>query len=153
MRGLGTTSYFRRMKTSYRPYLSILMLTTIIATDSAYALDEDECSLMVRGCLSRPTNTRDVCFESASAAPACIGSLIGEITSKRSHFAPVAPGDEDEGPAFLGPRMVDRSCLESFDRQLELALDLGPLTAEQRRTLSSQLDRCGQEAPSNLYRP
>ena len=128
-------------------------LLTVVVTAPANAYDEDECSVMVRGCLSRPTNTRDVCFESASASPACIGSLIGEIAAKRSHFAPLLPGGEGQGPAFLGPQAVDRSCLETFDRQLEIALDLGPLTAEQRRTLSSQLDRCSQMAPSDLYRP
>lgn len=119
----------------------------------AHAADEDECSLLVRGCLSRPTETRDVCFESSSASPSCIGSLIGELAAKRSHFAPMLPRGEDEGPAFLGPQVVDGACLESFDRQLEMALDMGPLTAERRRTLSSQLDRCNQIAPSDLYRP
>lgn len=120
---------------------------------SAHAADEDECSLLVRGCLSRPTETRDICFESSSASPSCIGSQVGELAAKRSHFAPMRPRSEDEGPAFLGPQVVDGTCLESFDRQLEVALDMGPLTAEQRRTLSSQLDRCNQIAPSDLFRP
>ena len=119
----------------------------------AHAADEDDCSLLVRGCLSRPTETRDVCFESSSASPSCIGSQIGELAAKRSHFAPMLPRSADEGPAFLGPQVVDEACLESFDRQLEVALDMGPLTAERRRTLSAQLDRCNQIAPSDLYRP
>lgn len=129
------------------------LLVAVVTITPAFAADEDECSLMVRGCLSRPSNTRDVCFESASATPACIGSLVGEIAAKRSHFAPLSPGSEDEGPAFLGPQVVDKACIESFDQQLELALDQGPLNTEKRRTLSSQLDRCTQMAPSDLYRP
>ena len=126
---------------------------TFGAVLSAHAADEDECSLLVRGCLSRPTETRDVCFESSSASPSCIGSQIGELAAKRSHFAPMLPRSADEGPAFLGPQVVDRTCLENFDRQLELTLDMGPLTTERRRTLSSQLDRCNQMAPSDLFRP
>ena len=133
--------------------LLVLLSVVIGSTVTARAADEDECSLLVRGCLSRPTETRDVCFESSSASPACIGSQIGEITAKRSHFSPMLPRGEDEGPAFLGPQVVDRTCLENFDRQLELTLDMGPLTSEKRRTLSSQLDRCNQMAPSELYRP
>jgi hypothetical protein len=132
---------------------AIVLSITSAAIVPAHASDEDECSLLVRGCLSRPTETRDICFESSSASPACIGSQIGEIAAKRSHFAPMMPRDEDGGPAFLGPQAVDRTCLENFDRQLELILDMGPLTSERRRTLSSQLDRCNQMAPSDLYRP
>lgn len=133
---------------------SFLLIPLAVATVSfAHAADEDECSVLVRGCLSRPTETRDVCFESSSAAPSCIGSQVGELAAKRAHFAPMIPRSEDEGPAFLGPQVVDEACLESFDRQLEVALDMGPLSAERRRTLSSQLDRCNQMAPSDLFRP
>lgn len=141
------------MKHAHLILLAGTFAAIITTSASAVAVDEDECSLLVRGCLSRPTNTRDVCFESASASPSCIGSLIGEIAAKRSHFAPLLPEQEEQGPAFLGPQVVDRSCLETFDRQFEITLDQGPLTAEQRRTLSSQLDRCSQIAPSDLYRP
>jgi len=141
------------MKRTLYPCVAASILSALIGASTSHALDEDECSLLIRGCLSRPTSTRDVCFESASSAPACIGSLTGEIAAKRSHFAPVLPEGGDAGPGFLGPQVVDRTCLESFDRQLELALDLGPLNAEQRRTLSSKLDRCTQVAPSDLYRP
>jgi hypothetical protein len=107
---------------------------------------------MVRACLSRPTESRDVCFESASVSPVCIGSQVGEIAAKRSHFAPMVSRDE-EGPAFLGPEIVDRGCLENFDIQLGATLEMGPLTSERRDTLSSQLDRCNQMAPPDLYRP
>jgi hypothetical protein len=121
-------------------------------THAAHAFDEVQCSEMVRACLSRPADTRDVCFESASVAPACVGSQVGEIAAKRSHFAPMIPGG-DEGPAFLGPEIVDRGCLENFDLQLGTTLEMGELTSERKRSLSSQLDRCNQMAPSDLYRP
>jgi hypothetical protein len=139
----------------YKNPTTILLLLPLAISSAmtASAADEDECSLLVRGCLSRPSETRDICFESSSASPACIGSQIGEIAAKRSHFAPMLPRGENEGPAFLGPQVVDRTCLENFDRQLELTLDMGPLTSERRRTLSSQLDRCNQMAPSDLFRP
>jgi hypothetical protein len=130
---------------------SSLICGAFVAT-GAHAVDEDQCSEMVRACLSRPTETRDVCFESASVAPACIGSQVGEIAAQRSHFAPMNPG-EDEGPAFLGPEVVDRGCLENFDGALGSTLEMGPLTTERRKSLSSQLDRCNQMAPTDLYRP
>lgn len=129
---------------------SLLCVGALIHT--AHAFDEAQCSDMVRACLSRPADTRDVCFESASVAPACVGSQVGEIAAKRSHFAPMIPGG-DEGPAFLGPEIVDRGCLENFDLQLGTTLEMGELTSERKRSLSSQLDRCNQMAPSDLYRP
>lgn len=120
---------------------------------AAHAFDEDQCSQMVRGCLTRPTTARDECFEGASASPVCIGSNVGEVASKRSRFAPMIPGKEDEGPAFLGPQVVDRTCLENFDTQLGITLDLGQLSTAKRSSLSSQLDRCNQMAPTDLFRP
>jgi hypothetical protein len=107
---------------------------------------------MVRACLSRATESRDVCFESASVSPVCIGSQVGDIAAKRSHFAPMVSRDE-EGPAFLGPQVVDRECLENFDVQLGATLEIGPLTSERRDSLNAQLDRCNQMAPPDLYRP
>ena len=127
-------------------------ICTGAVTPSARAFDEDDCSQMVKACLSRQSESRDVCFESASVSPVCIGSEVGELSAKRSHFAPMIPR-EAEGPAFLGPEIVDRGCLENFDRQLEITLGMGPLTSELRDSLSSQLDRCNQIAPSDLYRP
>jgi hypothetical protein len=129
---------------------SLMGLVTLIPT--AHAFDEEQCSEMVRACLSRPTETRDLCFEGASVAPTCVGSLVGEISAKRSHFAPmIAP--REEGPAFLGPQIVDRGCLENFDIQLGTTLESGALTSERKNALSSQLDRCTQIAPPDLYRP
>ena len=93
-----------------------------------------------------------MCFESASVSPTCVGSQVGEIATKRSRFSPMMPQGE-EGPAFLGPEIVDRGCLESFDVQLGASLEMGPLTSKRRDSLSSQLDRCNQMAPPDLYRP
>lgn len=134
------------------PTLLVSMISLGTLTSPAKAFDEDDCSQMVRACLTRPAESRDVCFESASVSPVCIGSEVGEIAAKRSHFAPMIPPGE-EGPAFLGPEMVDRGCLENFDVQLGTTLEMGPLTSERRDSLSSQLDRCNQMAPSDLYRP
>jgi hypothetical protein len=133
------------------PLISSCLSLGFLATP-ARAFDEEQCSQMVRACLSRPTETRDVCFESASVSPSCVGSQTGELASKRSHFAPMIPGG-DEGPAFLGPEIVDRGCLENFDTSFGTTLEMGQLTSERKRSLSSQLDRCNQMAPSDLYRP
>ncbi len=139
-----------------RNFYSLTIISSFLSigalTPPAYAFDEEQCSQMVRACLSRPTETRDVCFESASVSPSCVGSQIGEIAAKRSHFAPMISGG-DEGPAFLGPEIVDRGCLENFDTSLGSTLEMGQLTSERKNSLSSQLDRCNQMAPSDLYRP
>ena len=119
----------------------------------AYGFDNDECSQLIRGCLTRSTTSRDLCFQSAAASPLCIGSAIGDIASQRARFSPFISEGEDEGPAFLGPQVSDRSCLDNFDLHLGITLDLGPLTPEKRESLSSQLERCSQPAPSDLYRP
>jgi len=145
----------RTYDSEMRNVIASLLFSAMCAgamTPPALAFDEDECSQMVRACLSRASESRDVCFESASVSPACIGSEVGELSAKRSHFAPMLP-PEEQGPAFLGPEIVDRGCLENFDRQLEITLGMGPLTSELRDSLSSQLDRCNQVAPSDLYRP
>jgi hypothetical protein len=152
MRFLAPSLYDRAMRKIHIISLCSSLLCGAFVPTVANAVDEEQCSEMVRACLSRPTETRDVCFESASVAPACVGSQVGEIAGKRSHFAPMNPG-ADEGPAFLGPEVVDRGCLENFDIALGSILEMGPLTSEQRRSLSSQLDRCNQMAPSDLYRP
>ena len=152
MRFLPCPLYDRGMRNIHIVTTLSSLLGGGLVAMSAYAIDEDQCSEMVKACLSRPTETRDVCFESASVAPACVGSQVGEIAAKRSHFAPMNPG-LDEGPAFLGPEVVDRGCLENFDVALGATLEMGPLTTERRKSLSSQLDRCNQMAPSDLYRP
>jgi len=107
---------------------------------------------MVSACLSRPTELRDTCFENASVSPVCVGAQAGEIAAKRSRFAPMIPRGE-EGPAFLGPEIIDRGCLDNFDMQLGSVLELGPLSSDRRHSLSTALDRCNQMAPSDLYRP
>ncbi len=140
------------MRNHFGPSLLFSALSIGALATQARAFDEEDCSQMVRACLSRPTETRDVCFESASVSPICVGSQVGEIAAKRSHFAPMVPRGE-EGPAFLGPEIVDRGCLENFDVQLGATLEMGPLTSKRRDSLSSQLDRCNQMAPSDLYRP
>lgn len=152
MRILACRFYHDDMRTHCTSplYLSALCVGFIAST--AYAVNEQGCSEMVRACLSRPTQSRDACFESASVSPLCIGSHVGEIAGKRSHFAPMVSRDE-EGPAFLGPEIVERGCLDDFDVQLGAILEMGYLTSERKDSLSSQLDRCNQIAPLDLYRP
>jgi|GEM_PF-1578927 hypothetical protein len=152
MRVIACRFYDSDMRNFYTRSLLLSTLCVGAITSQARAFDDEECSQMVRACLSRPTESRDVCFESASVSPTCIGSQVGEIAAKRSHFAPMMPQGE-EGPAFLGPEIVDRGCLGKFDAQLGSTLEIGPLTREQKDSLSSQLDRCNQMAPSELYRP
>lgn len=152
MRILACRFYHGDMGTHFTSplILSALCVGTLVST--AHAFDEQDCSQMVRACLSRSTESRDVCFESASVSPVCVGSQVGEIAAKRSHFAPMVSRNE-EGPAFLGPEIVDRGCLENFDGLLGATLEIGPLTSERRESLSSQLDQCNQMAPPDLYRP
>jgi hypothetical protein len=152
MRTLPHRFYRDEMRVSYIRSLFVSALSIGAIVSPACAFDEEGCSQLVRACLSRPAESRDVCFESASVSPLCVGSQAGEIAAQRSHFAPMAP-KEEEGPAFLGPEVIDRGCLESFDRQLGAMLELGPLNSDGRRILSSQLNRCTQIAPQDLFRP
>lgn len=135
--------------------LPLLCALTYVVSQTptlAVAYNEDECARLTRGCLARQDTKRDLCLGNTSNAPSCIGSKLGELVTSRAELAPNTAG-EDEGPAFLGPRIANRRCLEAFDKHLASALEQSPLTPESIKHLSATLGRCTEEAPSNLYQP
>jgi len=128
-------------------------LITFLPTLSSAAFEENGCERLVNGCLSRSLARRDECFNSIADSPVCVGSPLGDLVSKRARLTPSIPWGEPEGPAFLGPREFDRTCVDSFDLQLGSALSIGHLDTESGAALQSHLNRCGEPAPSELFRP
>jgi hypothetical protein len=54
-----------------------------------------------------------------------------------------------DGPAFLGPQIVDQRCLAQFDTTWSAALVNGVASQESLSSLSAALDQCAKpEAPA-----
>jgi hypothetical protein len=75
------------------------------------------------------------------------------LATKRAGVSLVVPGSEDQGPAFLGPQLVNSQCLSNFDNSWSAAMINGPISNETLGSLSAKLDRCSQVPASEVVRP
>ena len=134
-------------------YIGWIPLAATVLAIPASAFDTIECTEMARACLSRSTSAKDACFRSVSASPVCVGSEMGDLIAKRARISSAYPDSEDAGPGFLGPQILDQSCVDAFDTRLRLGLAVGTPSADDVSVLSRFLDRCVQPPSPNLYRP
>ena len=117
----------------------------------AHGFDDKECATFVRGCLVRQSAKRDLCLNQIAASPACIGSPLGSLVSARAELTPRIA--EEEGPAFLGPQLTNRPCLDDFDQRWASALATPLLPQSTLDTLTASLNRCVPEPPPSLFQP
>jgi hypothetical protein len=138
------------MGTAGRNLLRILPFVFVgLMANSPQATVTDQCEPMIKGCLSKIGEGRDECLHSLLSLPSCAASRSHDILRRRSLLAPPI----EEGPAFLGPRETNRSCVDSFDSEWQRSLTGEPSSSTSRRRLEEQLFECEQEPVSKLYRP
>ncbi|MEY4668834.1 MAG: hypothetical protein RL518_1533 [Pseudomonadota bacterium] len=123
-----------------------LLAGTFLPCSTAVA--SSSCEDLVTACFVSSPEDRDTCIQTASAASVCETSTIHTLVAKRAQFATIKQLPL-EGPAFLGPQIVDRRCLEHFDTTWSAALVKGSLSQKSVTSLSAALDECAQaDAPA-----
>jgi hypothetical protein len=123
-----------------------LTLNGILCTDSV--ANPSTCEELVTECFVAAPEVRDGCIQTASATAECERSSIHTLVSKRAQFAPIKDLPHD-GPAFLGPQIVDQRCLAQFDTRWSAALVNGTFSRESLSSLSAALDQCAKaEVPA-----
>ena len=128
------------MKYTHYLGLSIALLATAhLPLESAQA--SSTCEELVTACFVSSPGDRDECIQSASVTASCQTSTIHALVSKRVQFATISDIPQD-GPAFLGPQVVDQRCLSQFDTTWSAALVNGSLSRESLASLSAALDQC-----------
>lgn len=127
-----------------------------IATFAApYAVHAEQplCADLVKECLSLTGGERDSCFHGAASDAACANSALGTLISKRSQFSMTTPGHVEQSPAFLGPQVVNRRCVNNFDNSLLAAVIKGNPSSEGITALNISLDECLQSYAPDITRP
>lgn len=125
----------------------IALTITLVASTAVppvVAAPSNTCEELITACFVSAPDERDGCIQSAAAAHACRSSELHDLVEKRAQLSLI-----DQGPAFLGPQMVDRRCLAQFDTTWSAALVNGALTRASTASLSATLEECSKvEAPA-----
>jgi len=132
-----------------RSFLKTFLIVTTGVIPPAFAAPVDECLPFLRNCLMKTNSQRDECLASLKASPICASSSSLDLLRRRTLLSPPIP----EGPAFLGPREPNRSCIDRFDDRWLKALTEAPTSLPEYRTLEDSISRCEQEPAIDLYRP
>lgn len=111
------------------------------------------CQDLIQACFASANVERAACFESASKHTLCQHSELGALAAKRAQFSSTSPSDNDGGPAFLGPQIINTRCVSNFDHTWSASLISGPLTKEELSALSNTLAACAQGSTPELPRP
>jgi hypothetical protein len=135
------------MKQTHYLVLSIALLVIAhLPLQSAEATST--CEELVTACFVSSPGDRDECIQTASLTSSCETSTIHALVSKRAQFATIRDIPQD-GPAFLGPKLVDQRCLSQFDTTWSAALVNGLGSTESLASLSAALDKCAKaDAPA-----
>jgi len=128
-------------------------LVTCCACPDAYAEANDTCQDLVKACFASALDQRDDCIQTVAANSLCASAQLGALVSKRAQFGDTRLVSEDQGPAFLGPQLIDRRCVSNFDTAWSAALVKGPLSPEKISSLSKALEECATSEPKALPRP
>jgi hypothetical protein len=120
-------------------FLGTLLVSGIFPYDSAAA--SNTCEELVTACFVSAPEARDECIQTSSTTEVCETSPIHTLVMKRAQFAPTNTLSQ-EGPAFLGPQIVDQRCVAQFDTAWSAALVNGSTSKDSVASLSAALDRC-----------
>ena len=135
------------MKHTHHIALSIAFLgSSLLPWNSAVA--STTCEELITTCFVSAPEERDDCIQTASMTAACESASIHSLVTKRAQFATIKH-DTQDGPAFLGPHIVDHRCLARFDATWSAALVNGSISKESVISLSAALDECAKgDAPA-----
>lgn len=120
---------------------------------SVQAESASSCEERIRDCLVSASEQRDSCLQTVAASSACASSSLGALVAKRAQFTGVQLSAEEHGPAFLGPQIINRRCVDNFDTAWSASLVKGPLSQETITRLSKSLDECAPADSTTLPRP
>jgi len=110
------------------------------------------CEELVKECFAYTGAAFANCLRVSSTHSFCSHSQLGALLAQRWQVAPSNP-DLDTAPALLGPRLLDRDCIQKFDSQLSAHLGTDTLTTEVLEMLSRMLSTCQKEPAIDLLRP
>jgi len=134
-----------------------IVVATIIATSLSspfvHAEVTNGCHDLIKDCFVDALDQRDACIQTAAARSACTSSDLAELAAKRAQFGGTQQAPEEQGPAFLGPQIVNGRCVTNFDTALSAALVKGSLSKETIKSLSQALDECATSDSDALPRP
>ena len=111
------------------------------------------CTTAVGECLAKGDSERGECLYEVSQSTPCAGQELGRLAHRRWAMAPQSGSDESQGLGLLGPQLVDKQCLSSFDTQLSSELILGIPSADSIQMLTSRLEGCREKAVDDVFRP
>lgn len=111
------------------------------------------CQELVKACFVSAIEQRDSCIQSVATSAACESSDFGALVRKRAQFTGLQHLSEDQGPAFLGPQIINRRCVDNFDTAWSAALVKAPPTTEAIKSFSKALDGCANSESTTLPRP
>ncbi len=138
-----------------RPHLVIATTALVVSTFGllAHAESVSSCEERIQDCLVSASEQRNSCLQTAAASVACTSSRIGTLVTKRAHFTGLQLSPEDQGPAFLGPQIINRRCVDNFDSAWSASLVKGAISQETINRLTASLDECAPADGTTLPRP
>lgn len=126
-----------------------------------------QCISLIRECFSYHGFNRSNCFFTSATHPFCQGSELGSLAYRRWVLAPSEQGTSKEAAeamaqnqidqqssaqAFLGPQVVDPSCIKRSDEALESNLRIDTISIETVRKLTESLEKCKKDIGLELRR-
>ncbi|WKZ56149.1 MAG: hypothetical protein QY326_05260 [Bdellovibrionota bacterium] len=106
------------------------------------------CEQIMQECFAENGVSRSQCLNAAARHSVCAHSDLRHLAAERWAIAP----EQNQAPAFTGPQIVDKSCLENFDNKWSSMLIARGITQAAIETLRHELQSCRQEAPLDFPR-
>jgi hypothetical protein len=145
---------------NYRLFTHTILLMAIFSGASilglsvtAFAIESTRCIELAKECFAYANEARESCFTAVSAHPFCRETRTGALAAKRSQFSSLTPPQDQDGPSFLGPHLVNYACVENFDNAWSVALIDGQSSAEDHLALEKTLSKCAHVPSSDILRP
>jgi len=120
---------------------------------SVHAESVSSCEERIQDCLVSASEQRNSCLQTAAASATCTSSRVGSLVTKRAHFTGIQLSPEEQGPAFLGPQIINRRCVDNFDSAWSASLVKGAISQETINRLTASLDECAPADGTTLPRP
>jgi hypothetical protein len=133
--------------------LILLSAATLPYSASALASESHTCIELAKECFAYAGDARESCFNAVSGHPFCRETRTGQLAAKRAQFSSLVPPNDQDGPSFLGPNLVNRDCLHNFDNAWSVGLINGNSSAEEHQALERNLRRCARVPSSDILRP
>ena len=123
------------------------------ACQTTYAAGEDTCQDLVKACFASALGQRDACIQTAAANSLCSSSQFGALVAKRAQFSEIPQLSDEQGPAFLGPQIINRRCVSKFDTAWSAALVNGDLSKDSIASFNKALEECATSDSKTLPHP